>query len=110
MLSRRQGTIVGGAVLAVGLLVQLGIRCTVVDPGRDLGDGSGGELRLDASGVQDPRTKRWMVALHNNLGWTLHDSGRCLEAKVEFQLAEQWAERVGTPRQRELAREALRDC
>ncbi len=63
-----------------------------------------------ASGVQDPRTRRWMVALHNNLGWTLHDAGRCLEAKVEFQLAEQWAERVGTLRQRELAREALRDC
>ena len=29
-----------------------------------------------ASTVHDERTKRWMVALHNNLGWTLHDAGR----------------------------------
>lgn len=63
-----------------------------------------------ASTVHDPRTKRWMVALHNNLGWTLYEAGRCTEAMVEFQLAEQWAERVGTPRQQELAREAIKAC
>jgi tetratricopeptide (TPR) repeat protein len=63
-----------------------------------------------ASTVHDERTKRWLVALHNNLGWTLHDAGRCTEAMVEFQLAEQWAERVGTPRQQELAREAIQAC
>ena len=60
-----------------------------------------------ASTVHDPRTKRWMVSLHNNLGWTLHEAGRFTEALVEFQLAEQWAERVGTPRQQEWAREAI---
>jgi hypothetical protein len=32
----------------------------------------------------------------------------CTEAMVEFQLAEQWAERVGTPQ--ELAREAIDAC
>ena len=32
------------------------------------------------------------------------------EALVEFQLAEQWAERIGTPRQQELAREAIQAC
>ncbi|MCB5291918.1 hypothetical protein [Arthrobacter sp. SO3] len=63
-----------------------------------------------ASTVHDDRTKRWLVALHNNLGWTLHDAARCTEAMVEFQLAEQWAERVGTPRQQELAREAIQAC
>ena len=63
-----------------------------------------------ASTVHDERTRRWIVALHNNLGWTLHDAGRCTEAKVEFQLAEQWAERVGTPRQQQLAREAIQAC
>jgi tetratricopeptide (TPR) repeat protein len=63
-----------------------------------------------ASTVHDLRTKRWMVSLHNNLGWTLHEAGRCTEAIVEFQLAEQWAERVGTPRQQELARAAINDC
>jgi tetratricopeptide (TPR) repeat protein len=63
-----------------------------------------------ASTVHDERTKRWIVALHNNLGWTLHEAGRCTEAMVEFQLAEQWAERIGTPRQQELAREAIKAC
>jgi tetratricopeptide (TPR) repeat protein len=63
-----------------------------------------------ASTVHDLRTKRWMVALHNNLGRTLHEAGRCAEAMVEFQLAEQWAERVGTPQQQEAARSALANC
>ncbi|XAS68710.1 hypothetical protein V3C33_05310 [Micrococcaceae bacterium Sec5.7] len=63
-----------------------------------------------ASTVHDPRTRRWMVALHNNLGRTLHGAGRRTEAMVEFQLAEQWAERVGTLKQQELAREAIQEC
>lgn len=63
-----------------------------------------------ASAVDDARTKRWMVALHNNLGWSLHEAGRCTEAMVEFQLAEQWAERIGTPRQQEYARAAIGAC
>ena len=63
-----------------------------------------------ASTVHDERTKRWLVALHNNLGWTLHDAGRCAEAMVEFQLAGQWAERVGTPQQQEQARQAIQAC
>ncbi|NUU31426.1 hypothetical protein [Arthrobacter sp. C9C5] len=63
-----------------------------------------------ASTVHDVRTRRWMVALHNNLGWTLHEAGRCTEAMVEFQLAEQWAERVGTPQQQERARAAIDAC
>ncbi len=63
-----------------------------------------------ASTVHDSRTKRWMVSLHNNLGWALHEAGRFTEALVEFQLAEQWAERVGTPQQQEWAREAIDEC
>ncbi|MBD1542092.1 hypothetical protein G9E11_07495 [Arthrobacter sp. IA7] len=63
-----------------------------------------------ASTVHDERTKRWMVALHNNLGWTLHGAGRLTAALVEFQLAEQWAERVGTPAQQKYAREAIEEC
>ena len=27
-------------------------------------------------GSRDPRVLRWGVALHNNLGWTMHDGGR----------------------------------
>ena len=63
-----------------------------------------------ASTVHDQRIKRWMVELHSNLGWTLYGSGRCTEALVEFQLAEQWAERVGTPLQQQSAREAIEEC
>jgi tetratricopeptide (TPR) repeat protein len=63
-----------------------------------------------ASTAHDPGTRRWMVALHNNLGWALHGAGRFTEALVEFQLAEQWAERVGTPAQQQEAREAIQGC
>lgn len=63
-----------------------------------------------ASTAHDPHTRRWMVALHNNLGWALHGAGRFTEALVEFQLAEQWAERAGTPAQQQQAREAIEAC
>ena len=63
-----------------------------------------------ASTAHDPHTRRWMVALHNNLGWALHGAGRFTEALVEFQLAEQWAERTGTPAQQQHARDAIEAC
>lgn len=63
-----------------------------------------------ASTAHDPSTRRWIVALHNNLGWSLHGAGRLTEALVEFQLAEQWAERVGTPAQQKYARDAIAEC
>ncbi|MCU1548315.1 MAG: hypothetical protein JWO29_1266 [Arthrobacter sp.] len=63
-----------------------------------------------ASTAHDAMTRRWMPALHINLGRVLHAAGRCAEAMVEFQLAEQWAERAGTPRQQELARDAINGC
>ena len=63
-----------------------------------------------ASTAHDPNTRRWMVALHNNLGWSLHGAGRLTEALVEFQLAEQWAEWVGTPAQQQYARDAIAEC
>lgn len=63
-----------------------------------------------ASTAHDPHTRRWMVALHHNLGWALHGAGRFTEALVEFQLAEQWAERAGTPAQQQHAREAIEAC
>jgi tetratricopeptide (TPR) repeat protein len=63
-----------------------------------------------ASTAHDPHTRRWMVALHHNLGWALHGAGRFTEALVEFQLAEQWAERTGTPAQQQHAREAIEAC
>jgi tetratricopeptide (TPR) repeat protein len=63
-----------------------------------------------ASTARDPHTRHWMVALHSNLGWALHGEGRFTQALVEFQLAEQWAERAGTPAQQQSAREAIEAC
>ncbi|BCW04418.1 hypothetical protein [Arthrobacter sp. NtRootA1] len=63
-----------------------------------------------ASTAHHERTKRWMIVLHTSLGSFLHGNGRFTEALVEFQLAEQWAERLGTERQRVLAREAITEC
>lgn len=63
-----------------------------------------------ASTAHHERTKRWMIVLHASLGWFLHGNGRFTEAMVEFQLAEQWAERLGTERQKLLAREAITEC
>ncbi|MEQ4566553.1 hypothetical protein [Paenarthrobacter sp. CAP02] len=63
-----------------------------------------------ASSARDERTKRWMIALHAGLGSFLRGKNRLTEAMVEFQLAEQWAERLGTERQGALAREAITEC
>lgn len=63
-----------------------------------------------ASTAHDPAAKRWMATLHQDLGQLLLAEGREPEAVVEFQLAEQWAERAGTPAQAELAVRSLARC
>lgn len=63
-----------------------------------------------AATAHDTRTRRWLPALHAALGGTLQEAGRYPEAIVEFQLAEQWAERAGTPDQQQEARDAIRSC
>jgi tetratricopeptide (TPR) repeat protein len=63
-----------------------------------------------ASQATDARTRRWAVALHNNLGWYLHDAGRPEEALPEFQAALAAAESVGTADQRFIGRWAVARC
>jgi len=58
----------------------------------------------------DDRTRRWLVALNNNLGWHWFDAGRGEEALEAFQDALMWAERVGTDAQQLAAREAVAEC
>ncbi|MEO6200250.1 MAG: tetratricopeptide repeat protein [Cryobacterium sp.] len=58
----------------------------------------------------DDRTRRWGVALHNNLAWYLHDSGRAAEALGEFEQALAVATRVGTPGQRFIGRWGVARC
>ncbi|MFD4959206.1 hypothetical protein [Microbacterium sp. NPDC058389] len=60
---------------------------------------------LDA--VDDPRTLRWRVALHNNTGWRRLDAGRVGDAITSFETARDAAVRWGTPQQVQWADEAL---
>ncbi|MFF2390497.1 hypothetical protein [Agromyces sp. NPDC058104] len=61
-------------------------------------------------GTRDPRLLRWGVALHNNLGWTLHDSGRLTGALMQFEEAAKAAEAYGTAEQRHVARWSVARC
>lgn len=63
-----------------------------------------------ARDAHSPRTQRWCAALHGNLGWLYVDAGEPHRALIEFQLAEQWAERTGAPAQAEWAREGIAAC
>jgi tetratricopeptide (TPR) repeat protein len=63
-----------------------------------------------ALAAPDDRTRRWLVSLHNNLGWRDFDAGRLNEALDHFQQAQEWAERVGNEQQRIWAREAIDEC
>ncbi|MES2172095.1 MAG: hypothetical protein V4479_15460 [Actinomycetota bacterium] len=62
----------------------------------------------EASG--DPRTQRWLISLHNDLGWRHFDDGDFDRALGEFTEAARWADLVGTEPQRQLAQEALAEC
>jgi tetratricopeptide (TPR) repeat protein len=58
----------------------------------------------------DARTKRWAIALHNNLGWLHHNAGLYPEALAEFELADAAAREDGTAQQQQWAREAIDEC
>lgn len=60
--------------------------------------------------ADDDRTRRWAVALHNNLAWSLHDANRLDEALEEFSLALDAAGRFGGDDQRYFARWAYARC
>lgn len=60
-----------------------------------------------ADASSDERTRRWLISLHNNHGWTLYDAGDRDGAIAEFELTLALAEAIGTPNQQQYAREAL---
>ena len=60
-----------------------------------------------AAGAHSVRARRWCAALHGNLGQRFAAAGEHHRALVEFQLAEQYAERYGTPAQQEWARRGI---
>jgi len=63
---------------------------------------------IDAS--DEPRTARWSGALHNNLGWALHDAGDPGAALLEFSAAREAYEATGTPEQQRVARWTVARC
>ncbi|WP_425561955.1 hypothetical protein [Leifsonella bigeumensis] len=60
--------------------------------------------------TDDERIRRWAVALHNNLGWHLHDLHRYDDALTQFSLAQGAAIRFGSEDQRFRARWAFARC
>lgn len=58
----------------------------------------------------DPRTRRWLVSLHNNAGWAHFDAGRTTDALSEFEKALDAASRWGTPQQVQWAEEAIAEA
>lgn len=80
----------------------------IVDPGH-AERWTGAALAL-LDGVDDPRTLRWRVSLHNNLGWTLLDRGEPGLALHSFQDSRDAALRWGTPQQVQWAEDAIAEA
>lgn len=60
--------------------------------------------------VEDPRTLRWRVGLHNNAGWALFDEGRFPEALLAFERSKEAAVQWGTSQQVRWADEAIAEA
>lgn len=60
--------------------------------------------------VDDPRTLRWLVGLHNNRGWARLEAGDKAGALTAFEAAKDAAERYGTEQQRVWADEAIAEA
>jgi tetratricopeptide (TPR) repeat protein len=103
-LAARHAAAAGSQFLALDALHMLAL----ADAGHEAEWAADGLALLDT--VTDARTRRWGVALHNNLAWHLHDSGRPLDALTHFELAVDTAEAVGTADQRFIGRWALGRC
>ncbi|GAA4159681.1 hypothetical protein GCM10022286_14480 [Gryllotalpicola daejeonensis] len=58
----------------------------------------------------DARTKRWLVSLHNNRGWSRFDAGELEAALESFRASACWAAELGTAQQRTWAAEAIAEC
>lgn len=63
-----------------------------------------------AEASADDRTKRWLVALHSDLGWQRLEGGDAEAALAEFTEAGRWAAAVGTDEQRQWTLEAIAEC
>ncbi|TFD77766.1 tetratricopeptide repeat protein [Cryobacterium fucosi] len=103
-LAVRKAASAGAQFLALDALHMLAIS----DAGHEEEWAAEGLALLDTA--TDARIQRWGVALHNNLGWFLHDSGRPEKALPEFEAALLAADTVGTHEQRHQGRWAVARC
>lgn len=53
---------------------------------------------------KDPRARRWLGPLYNNLGWSYHDTGNYEQALTMFDDALEWYSKHGQPEQIRVAR------
>jgi hypothetical protein len=60
--------------------------------------------------VEDPRTRRWLVGLHNNRGWARLEAGDKAGALEAFEAAKDATQRYGTEQQRVWAAEAIAEA
>jgi tetratricopeptide (TPR) repeat protein len=63
-----------------------------------------------ADSATDDRTRRWAIALHNNLGWHRHDAEHFEAALAEFQLALEASHAYGSAEQIHIARWSVARC
>lgn len=63
-----------------------------------------------AERASDDRVRRWLIALHNNLGWTFHEAGAYPDALTEFEQAADAAEQFGSVDQRQIAQWSIARC
>jgi tetratricopeptide (TPR) repeat protein len=63
-----------------------------------------------ADSAADARTRRWTIALHNNLGWHLHDTDQLEPALAEFELALEASRTYGSAEQVHVARWSVARC
>ena len=64
----------------------------------------------ELTGVEDARTRRWLVALHNNRGWARLEAGDKAGALDAFEAAKDAADAYGTEQQRVWAAEAIAEA
>ncbi|MCU1635647.1 MAG: hypothetical protein JWQ68_886 [Cryobacterium sp.] len=103
-LATRKAVAAGSTFLALDALHMLAL----ADAGHEEEWAAEGIDVLDTVG--EPRARRWGVALHNNLGWHLHDSGRPEQALPHFEQALAYAREVGTADQAFIGEWAVARC
>jgi len=58
----------------------------------------------------DARARQWRGSLHNNIGWTLHELGRFIEALRHFQAALACRQHENNPREQRIAAWCVARC